>query len=258
MQVKVNWMTEVELPAKKFGWKSLILPLCIVSGFIFLTFLGTWQMKRLAWKEALIARVEQNLHKPPLSIADIQTLIKSGKDIEYRPVTLRGEFHHDQEQYFFATHKSIPGWYVYTPLQREDGSIVIVNRGFVPARGKLPSTRLKGQVDGVVEIVGLARSAPSDKPNSFVPDNDLQKNVYYWKSINQMFAQSGFKMHPDKVMFFVDADDKPNPGNWPVGGVTLIRFSNSHLQYALTWYGLAGALLVVGGIFMFNRRRERG
>ncbi len=241
---------------KKMSWKSLILPVCIISGFIFLSFLGTWQMKRLAWKEALIARVEQNLHKPPLSIAEIQALMKNGEDIEYRPVKVRGKFHHDKEQYFFATHKSSPGWYIYTPLEREDGSIVLLNRGFVPSVGKDPKTRFKGQVEGVVDIVGLARTAPSEKPNSFVPDNDLQKNIYYWKSIRQMFAQSGFKTHPNKMMFFVDANDAPNPGNWPVGGVTLIKFSNSHLSYALTWFGLAGALLVVGGIFMFKRWRE--
>ena len=242
---------------KKTSWKSMILPACIISGFIFLSFLGTWQMKRLAWKEALITRVEQNLHKPPQSIAEIEALTKNGKDIEYRPVTVRGKFHHDKEQYFFATHKSNSGWFVYTPLERGDGSIVLVNRGFVPSQGKDPKTRLKGQVESVVDIVGLARSAPSEKPNSFVPDNDLAKNIYYWKSINQMFAQTGFEAYSNKVMFFVDANEKPNPGNWPIGGVTLISFPNSHLQYALTWYGLAGALLVVGGIFMFKRRREQ-
>ncbi len=244
-----------EKSVQKGGWKSLILPLCILSGFLFLSALGTWQVKRLGWKEAMIARVEKNLNMPPLSVDQIAELQKNGEDLEYRPVKVRGKFFHDKEQYFFATHKSSTGWFVYTPLEREDGSIVLVNRGFVPDQGKDPSTRLKGQVGGVVEIVGLARSAPATKPNSFVPNNDLKKNVYYWKSMSEMFAQSGFKMKRKLVPFFIDADDAPNPGNWPKGGVTLINFPNSHLQYAVTWYGLAGALLVVGGIFMFKRRR---
>ena len=56
------------------------------------------------------------------------------------------------------------------------------------------------------------------------------------------------------VPFFVDADATPNPGGLPVGGVTLIDLPNSHLQYALTWYGLAGTLVVVFGLFAWKRR----
>ncbi len=242
---------------KSSGWKRLILPGCIIGGIIFLSFLGNWQMKRLAWKEALIATVEQNLNLPPLTIAQMETLLKSGGGIEYRPVTVRGKFHHDREQYFFATHKGMTGWYVYTPLERGDESILFVNRGFVPMLQKDPLSRPSGQIDGEVEIVGLARTAPTAKPNSFVPENDLAKNIYYWKSISQMMDRSGFKVKRPLVPFFVDANEQANPGGLPLGGVTLISFPNSHLQYALTWYGLALALLVVGGLFMFKRHSTK-
>ena len=248
-------LASAERPRQKGGWKSFILPICIVAGFLVLSGLGNWQVKRLAWKEAMIARVEQNLNMPPLSVNQIAELQKNGEDLEYRPVKVRGKFLHDKEQYYFATFNSETGWYVYTPLEREDGSIVLVNRGFVTDHVKDPSKRLKGQVKGVVDIVGLARSAPSKKPNSFVPDNDLKKNIYYWKSMSEMFAQAGFKSNRKLVPFFIDANDAPNPGGWPKGGVTLISFPNSHLQYAVTWFGLAGALLVVGGVFMFKRWR---
>lgn len=240
------------------GWTRFILPICIIAGLAFLVSLGTWQMKRLAWKEALIATVEENLKLPPLSTNEMSTLLGEGGAIEYRPVTARGIFHHDKEQYFFTTHKGKPGWHVYTPLERSDGSIVFVNRGFVPVDLKDPAKRAAGQVGGEVEIIGLARMAPTEKPNSFVPNNDLAKNIYYWKSISQMMGQSGFKMEHPLVPFFVDANDSPNPGGLPLGGITLISFPNSHLQYALTWYGLALTLLVVGGLFMFNRHKSTG
>lgn len=240
----------------KRRWTSLILPLCIIAGFAFLVSLGNWQMKRLAWKEALISRVEQNLKRPPVTIADIEALLKNGGDIEYRPVRLKGTFLNKLEQYYFATHKEKPGWFVYTPLKRADGSVIFVNRGYVPINKKDPATRLEGQITGEVEIIGLARTAPKQRPNSFVPDNNLQKNEYFWKNIDEMAVNAGFKSTTQLLPFFVDSNDQPNVGGLPIGGVTRIEFTNVHLKYALTWYGLAVTLLVVGGIFMFNRRKS--
>ena len=238
------------------GWMRLILPLCIIAGAAYLSFLGNWQMQRLAWKEGLIAKVKQNLDKPPVTIEQVRTLLKNGDNIEYVPVRVKGRFKHQQEQYYFATYKSTPGWFVYTPLERADGSMVFVNRGYVSIDKKDPKTRAEGQIAGEVEITGLARTAPDEKPNSLVPDNNLKKNEYYWKSLDQMAASAGLKADTQLLPFFVDANDRPNEGGLPIGGVTLIKFTNSHLQYALTWYGLAVTLLVVGSIFMFKRRKS--
>lgn len=234
---------------------NVILVAAIACGVVFLSGLGTWQMKRLAWKEALIERVENNLSADPLSLNDIDAMRLRGEDIEYRPVRFEGEFDHSREQYFFATHKGSPGYFVYTPLKLDSGAFIFVNRGYVPLDQKTPAGRSEGQVVGRVDINGLARSAPTAKPNSFVPDNDLVKNVYYWKSITEMSSQA-FSVDEANVMsFFVDADGAEIPGGLPKGGVTLIEFPNSHLQYALTWFGLAAALLVVGGFFLFGRIR---
>jgi len=237
-------------------WTWFILPMCIIAAMTVLIGLGNWQMQRLAWKDGLIARVEKNLNGPPATLQEISEKLAGGKDVEYLPVKLRGTFRHDLEQYFFTTFKGTSGWAVYTPLERADGSVVFVNRGFVPMLRKDPQLRQEGQIKGVVDIIGLARSAPAGKPNSFVPDNDLVKNVYYWKSLPQMISQTGYDKAGTVLPFFVDVKDTPLPGGLPIGGITIIIFPNSHLQYALTWYGLAGALLVVGGIFMFKRRTE--
>ena len=57
----------------------------------------------------------------------------------------------------------------------------------------------------------------------------------------------------DEVLpFFIDADDAPNPGGLPVGGVTRISFPNDHLQYAITWYGLATVLAVIVGLMAYR------
>ena len=74
----------------KFG--NIILALAIVCGVAFLSGLGFWQVKRLAWKQAMIARVENNLTGDPSSMASIAVLQASGEDFEYRPVHVSGRF----------------------------------------------------------------------------------------------------------------------------------------------------------------------
>ena len=92
-------------------------------------------------------------------------------------------------------------------------------------------------------ITGLARNPLAEKPSSLLPDNDPAKNIFYWKDLAAMAgirrAAAGARVLP----FFIDAGAEPaNPGGLPVGGVTIIDLPNNHLQYALTWYGLAAAL----------------
>ena len=236
---------------------NLLLAAAIACGVVFLSGLGVWQVKRLAWKEAMVARVENNLKAEALDLAEIEQLHTEGEDIEYRPVRLSGVFDHSREQHFFATHKGAAGYYVYAPLQLESGRHIFVNRGFVPLERKSADSRMDGQIGGTVTLTGLARTAPLDKPNSFVPDNDLEKNVYHWKSLEQMKARAFAHGAVDVLPFFVDVDAKSAGTDLPVGGVTLIRFPNNHLQYAITWFGLAATLLVVGGLFLFGRTKRR-
>ena len=225
-------------------------------GIAVLCALGSWQVKRLAWKEAMIARVEQGLDRTPVSVLEIEQAIGRGEDIEYHPAFAEGRFHHDREQHYFATHKSQPGYFIYTPLELADGRMLFVNRGHVSMNEKAALGRTDGQIEGMVRVEGLARSAPGAKPNTFVPDNDLAGNVYYWKSLSQMTGNAYDKTNVSTVGFFLDANDAPNPGGLPVGGVTLITFPNNHLQYAITWFGLAASLIGVGGYFFFVRARE--
>ncbi len=233
-----------------------ILAACIALGISVLTGLGIWQIQRLDWKEGLIKRVQQNLDNAPLTIEQIEQLRVAGEDFEYRPAIVSGTFDHSKEQHFFAPYKGQSGYFIYTPLTRENGQIVFINRGFVPYEIKEPGLRAAGQVGGIVTVKGLARSAPKERPNSAVYDNDLEKNVFHWKSITQMFGRAYDKTNVSRIPFFIDAGDETNPGGLPVGGVTRISFPNSHLQYAVTWFGLALALLCVGGYFLFTRVRQ--
>lgn len=227
--------------------------IAILVALAILLSLGTWQVQRLAWKESLIAAIAERRVAPPVSVAGIESTLSAGGDIEYRTVTAEGAFDHAKERHFLATHEGQSGFYVYTPLTLGDGRALFVNRGFVPYDRKDAATRAEGQVEGPVTVGGLARNRLEGKPSSLVPDNDPAKNVFYWKDLDAFAASTGIGK-AQVVPFFIDADAKPNPGGLPVGAVTQIDLPNSHLQYAITWYGLALALALVSGFYLFRRK----
>lgn len=239
---------------------TFIILACMAAGIAFLSTLGFWQLKRLAWKENLIQSVEDRRKSEPKSLDEIAILWQQNRDVDFMAVKVSGTYDHSKEQFYYVTKAGVAGWHVFTPLTLVNGRILIVNRGFVPDPYKDQSKRMGGLTTGVVNIVGLARNAPSQKPNSFVPNNNLEKNVYHWKSITQMASQMsrhlGGKMETNFHMFFVDAGENSSTGNYPQGGSTRISFPNSHLSYAFTWFGLAFALLGVGSYFLYSRNKQ--
>ena len=224
----------------------------IVTALIILLSLGTWQIMRLQWKETLLADIEQRSTAAPIGLPDVEAREKSGADIDYVRMTATGRFDFTHEQYFFATDDGDVGYHVYTPLILADGRTLFVNRGFVPETLKDPAKRQPGQVAGDVTITGLARAKLTEKPSWVVPDNEPYKQIYFWKDLDEMAAQT--KVPPGKLVpFFLDADATPNPGGWPKGGITQIDLPNNHLSYAVTWYGLAAVLIVVS-VLAFRRK----
>jgi surfeit locus 1 family protein len=240
--------------SSRFPWALVLSGLPV---FVVLIALGNWQQNRLEWKTNLVAAIEDRSRADPRPLDDVVRLFGETGDIDYLPVTVEGRFLHEYEAHFLATHMGRSGWHVYTPLARTGGSLVMVNRGFVPYRYKNAGTREQGQVAGLVTINGLARSPRAGKPSTLVPENDERGNTFYWKDLPAMLARTGEADERKFVPFFVDADKTANPGGLPVGGVTRKDLPNNHLQYALTWYGLAVALLGVMGTFLWRWNRDR-
>lgn len=233
-------------------WPQAVAALVV---FAILCSLGFWQVRRLAWKEALVASIDARMQAAPRPLDAVAADFAATGDVDYMPVTVRGMFDHAHEQFFFATHDGASGYFVYTPLKLADGRSVLVNRGFVPWEMKDPAKRPEGENSGEVIVEGLARNPLPAKPSWVVPDNDPVKNIYYWKDIALMAGQAGLEPGRGLVPFFIDAGSAPNPGGFPVGGVTQVELPNNHLQYAVTWFGLAAALAAVFGVWAFRRRR---
>ena len=223
--------------------------------FVLLIALGVWQIERRAWKLALIDRVEHRVHAPaqPIPSPASWSAISAAND-EYRHVSVSGRFLHDRETLVQAVTEEGPGYWVLTPLERDDGTLVLINRGFVPSERRDVSTRRDGNPDGQVEITGLLRV--TEPKGGFLRNNVPQHNRWYSRDVAAIAAARG--LH-DVAPFFVDADAGSQVPAGPIGGLTVIRFPNNHLIYALTWFALAfmlaGRFFVTFGGGLFRRKR---
>jgi surfeit locus 1 family protein len=224
--------------------------------------LGDWQWHRKAWKEALISRIESRRAATPLSYpAVLSEYVKSG-DVEYMHMRVTGTFDYSRERHLYDPTTEAQGWDVYTLLVTEGGlPPIFINRGWVPDTLKDPSKRAEAQVSGPVTVTGLVRLPPSK--TWFSLDNDYAGNRWYWRDLTGMQwgpqgPPSALQFNAEKgqayAPFSLDVDASPaNPGGWPRGGTTEINLPNNHLQYVVTWYGLA--LTLVGVFAVFARQR---
>jgi len=251
-------------------WPTLLA----LAGLAVLIGLGTWQLERRRWKEDLLGKIAERAHAEPVSLAALLEQAKgslprhqsAGKglvvtfltigDVDYLHVAVTGRFHHDKERYLYAPGPSGLGWHVYTPLEMASGSAVWINRGFVPDERKAPQTRLEGQPAGEVEVRGLIRH-PAVKA-LFAPGNDPARNLWYWPDLAGLTASAFEGPQAGSVLpFVIEADARPEPpGGLPKGGVTRLSLPNRHLEYALTWYGLALTLAGVYLAFAVSRLRS--
>lgn len=253
-------------PRRRFGplrLLALVAALALFAGFMAL---GTWQVERRTWKLALIERVENQLRAAPV---EPPATIDPRRN-EYRRLRLTGVFLNDRETLVQASTELGGGFWVLTPLRLADGRNVLVNRGFVPperrdpaSRGERPpATTAVGQ-GGAVTLVGLLRV--SEPGGGFMRRNDPAADRWHSRDVAAIAQARGLG---DVLPYFVDAEataaERAQPALmadadriWPAAGLTVIRFNNHHLVYALTWYGLA--LMVALAIGYVGREwwRER-
>jgi len=224
--------------------RLIVISLLALAAFVGLIALGTWQLQRRVWKLDLIARVNARVHAPPAAAPSPVDWpnITAAKDA-YRRVSVAGVFDNDKETLVEAVTELGPGFWVLTPLQSDRGFTVLINRGFVPPERVDPATRAKGEIAGPVRVTGLLRI--SEPGGGFLRRNDSLHDRWYSRDVAEIAAARHLPAGQQVAPYFIDADAKPNPGGLPVGGLTVIAFPNSHLVYALTWYGLA-LLLAVG------------
>ena len=222
--------------------------------------LGTWQVQRLQWKLALIERVETRVNAEPVAPPPVARWSQVSKESdEYRRVRLAGHFLYEYTTPVQAVSELGAGFWLITPLCTPDGSIVLVNRGFVPAadgrgsaRDRYPARRASGnpcQPQPGHTLTGLLRI--SETGGGFLRENDPAGNRWFSRDVAAIAAARGLS---NVAPYFVDAARGQEPAgapDQPTGGLTVISFQNNHLAYAMTWYALA---LMVAGAWWYVAR----
>ena len=233
------------------AWALALFGLLALAGIAGLTALGIWQLERRVWKLDLIERVDARIHASPVPAPGPEAWpsVSAASD-EYRRVAVTGHFLNDRETLVQAVTDLGGGFWVMTPLVTDRGFTVLVNRGFVSPEKRDPSSRADGQPQGEVTVSGLLRM--TEPKGGFLRSNDPAAGRWYSRDVAAIAAAKGVER---VAPYFIDADGTRNPGGWPVGGLTVVSFPNSHLSYALTWFALD--LMLIGAVLYLVRSEMR-
>ncbi len=219
--------------------RGAIVPGLLLATIALLIGLGVWQIERRTWKLALIAQTERQLRAAPVAAPPPSAPIDA--DGAYKPVVATGRYRAGADTYVQAVTDLGGGFWVLTPFDTDRGFTVLVNRGFVRAdqRGKVAPPTAPQSIRGLLRL--------TEPGGGFLRSNDPAGDRWYSRDL----AAIAEARHLGRVApYFIDASE-PRTG-WPRGGMTVVRFRNSHLVYALTWFGLA--LLVAVMAWRVRRR----
>ena len=244
-------------------WRRLWLPtvLALAAGAVLIS-LGIWQLERLAWKTALIEAATSRPESPP--VAPPAPATWDGLDWDEADLTrlaVPGRFL-PGEAYVYTVLSdargplSGPGLWVMAPFETTDGWMVLVNRGFVPTGMDGAAPVVPPPPTGEIVLDGLLRRP--DPPGMFTPDPSPQKKLWFVRDAAEMAPAFALPAGTRLAPFTLDAAASTTPpGGVPQAGETRRVYTNSHLQYALTWFGLAAALAGVWLVFVLGRLRRR-
>jgi surfeit locus 1 family protein len=226
-----------------------------VVGVTILIGLGIWQLDRKTWKENLIHTLDTQLAGAPQDLPprDSWSQLTPARN-EYTRVKFPAEFLPDQEALVYTAGSAFrpdvhgPGYWVFAPARLAGGSIVVIDRGFVPADRMNRAGRAATAPPGSIDIVGVMRWP--EHRGLFTPADEPQNNVWYLRDSTAIAAA---KKWPTAAPFYIEQESPVPPGGLPLPGKLVVSLPDNHLQYALTWFGLALALAGVYVVWLGGR-----
>jgi surfeit locus 1 family protein len=225
------------------------LTFAALLGFATLIALGYWQLERLEWKRALIERIESQRAATP---AELPSSIDDPEAWEFRRVLLQGRFLHDHETFLVGrSHQGVTGLHVMTPMLLKDGRSILVDRGWIPIDKRDPETRPKSLPEGEIDLVALLALGGWKGRQFLRPQNDVEKDNWFWPDLPAMAAQAGLE-RPVTALFGY-ALKSPDGAALPIPDAPATALRNDHLQYAITWFALAVGLAIIYFFASFER-----
>jgi surfeit locus 1 family protein len=232
--------------------KSLLIPgLFALASFVALIGLGTWQIERKAWKENLIETLTSRAQGEPGELPPPAFWPLLGpENAEFKRVRLNVSFPKSTDALVYTGGSALRddvkgvGYFVFSPANLSGGQSIVVNRGFAPGRNY-------PQAEGAQEIVGVLRWPES--PSMFVPERDSAGTTWFARDHLAMARALGWG---EVAEFYIEQEAPVPPGGVPHPSALKVRLRNDHLQYAITWYSLAGVLVVIWVLWMRRARRD--
>ncbi|MGB0342278.1 MAG: SURF1 family protein [Parvibaculales bacterium] len=221
--------------------------------------LGTWQVQRLQWKQGLLAQIEARRNAEPINLHsgdDMRRLTEASDN--YRPALLHGRLGAPQGFWFTQIHnapdglprQAYTGYHVLSPFILADGSAILLDRGFVPAALKETMAATPPAADSALQALPVILRWP-DRRGRFDAEDKPQEGLFYVRDPQRLGVHWQLAMPP----FIAEAAETGTA--WPRGGQTRMSLSNRHLEYAVTWYGLAVVLVIVSGLWHMQRRNRK-
>ena len=232
--------------------RGLLVPgAAALAGFVVLLGLGNWQLERKAWKEKLVATLDRRLNDAPVALPPSSEWgAMTADNSEFTRVRLRVEFPNAGDALVYTSGSAIRddvkgvGYFVFSPARLPTGQRVVVNRGFVPNRTYPVAT-------GVMDIVGALRWPEAG--SAFVADHDAAGDVWM---VRDPAAMAQLKNWGAVAPFYIEQEAPVPAGGLPHPAPLRLHLRNDHLQYAVTWYGLAAVLVVMFAIWAARRRHK--
>ena len=240
--------------------RGLLLPtLLTLIAFAILVTLGTWQLQRKAWKDGLIQTLRIRLTAAPVELPTPSqwTALRQESD-EFTRVKFQAEYvRGGKEASVWAVGSALrddvkaPGIFVFTPARLASGEIIAVNRGYVADARPTGGTARPPPAEGRVEITGILRW-PEPKAWQLAALYDKGAELWFVRDHLAMAKENGWG---SVAPFYIEREGQQPADGLPPPGPLKPNLPNNHLQYALTWYGLAAVLLAVFAFWVRSRRR---
>jgi cytochrome oxidase assembly protein ShyY1 len=227
--------------------------------------LGIWQLQRRVEKHALIARLNERLAAAPAALpAPAQWPSLSPADDEFRRVSFTATYAPLPDAMVYSAGSAVrddisgPGTWAFLPVQLADGNTVVVNAGFVQntMQDRNQQDRAVGRLitGDPADLTGYIRFPES--AGALTPSESLAKRLWFTRDHLAMARALGWVEGGKAVApFYIDLEAPVPESGIPKPGALSVRLKDDHMQYAITWFTLAFAVVIAFGVWWRGRRR---
>ncbi len=222
--------------------RKIIFPLILgIAGVAMLVSLGVWQVQRLAWKEGVLADINARISGPAIALPEAP----SEEADEYRAVSFAGSVFGDELHVLVSGTAAGTGYRVISAFETGEGRRILVDQGLLALEAKDQPAR-SGKSDVLGNLIW------PDDVNSSTPEPDLEKNIWFGRDVKAMAKALG----TEPLMVVAREMSAPDP-RMTLLPVDTSGIKNDHLEYAITWFGLAIVWIAMTIFLIFRTLRQK-